>query len=379
LQPLANLCKRFYQRETANHLQPLATTCKRFTHILQNHLQRTPDLGRGMQQGVEGDMIDTKELNKKIDLFVIAESATTLKRKGSSELCGPCPFCGGDDRFAIQPDRHRWLCRGCTDGGWKDGIEFVMRLSKLSLLEVAEKYGNGSVVIAEKASPAPKVAPKVVASLPPSSSWQWERLSELARAADYVWQDGEKGLKARAWFAGRGLSEKTVRDNMLGVVAVPTATLPTRGVTIPHIIDGDLWNVKTRTFDGGVKYRGLEGVMSKTLFNANHLVGKDIIIICEGEFDCLLLAQHSPSNVGVACSGAGASSLPDKAFWHYLVDASRILLVFDNDKAGTDGAKKWKGWLHWAEITRQTFKEKDITEFWQNGGDIGSWFERILD
>jgi hypothetical protein len=35
-----------------------------------------------------------------------------LKRCGK-ELVGPCPRCGGTDRFSIQPDDGVWSCRGC--------------------------------------------------------------------------------------------------------------------------------------------------------------------------------------------------------------------------------------------------------------------------
>lgn len=47
-----------------------------------------------------------------------------LQRLGR-ELTGPCPNCGGHDRFSINIDRHVWLCRhGCSDQG-ADGIGLV--------------------------------------------------------------------------------------------------------------------------------------------------------------------------------------------------------------------------------------------------------------
>ena len=32
---------------------------------------------------------------------------------GGGEFAGPCPFCGGHDRFRVQPANNIWLCRYC--------------------------------------------------------------------------------------------------------------------------------------------------------------------------------------------------------------------------------------------------------------------------
>jgi hypothetical protein len=47
-------------------------------------------------------------------------------RSQGVELIGPCPKCGGDDRFAIDTEKQVWNCRGCGKGG--DVIELVRHL-----------------------------------------------------------------------------------------------------------------------------------------------------------------------------------------------------------------------------------------------------------
>jgi phage/plasmid primase-like uncharacterized protein len=42
------------------------------------------------------------------------------------ERCGPCPKCGGTDRFAISTSKQIWNCRGCQRGG--DVISLVQHL-----------------------------------------------------------------------------------------------------------------------------------------------------------------------------------------------------------------------------------------------------------
>ena len=51
-----------------------------------------------------------------------------LRREGK-ELVGPCPRCGGDDRFAINVKKQLWNCRGCGRGG--DVIDLVEHLDSV--------------------------------------------------------------------------------------------------------------------------------------------------------------------------------------------------------------------------------------------------------
>jgi phage/plasmid primase-like uncharacterized protein len=46
----------------------------------------------------------------------IARRGIKLNGRGP-ERCGPCPKCGGTDRFAINTSKQIWNCRGCLRGG----------------------------------------------------------------------------------------------------------------------------------------------------------------------------------------------------------------------------------------------------------------------
>jgi hypothetical protein len=46
--------------------------------------------------------------------------------RGRNERCGPCPVCGGDDRFSINVQKQVFNCRGCDVGG--DVIALVQHL-----------------------------------------------------------------------------------------------------------------------------------------------------------------------------------------------------------------------------------------------------------
>jgi hypothetical protein len=53
---------------------------------------------------------------------VVAKFGLKLRWEGR-ELVGPCPTCGGRDRFAVNPSKQLWNCRGCACGG--DAIDLV--------------------------------------------------------------------------------------------------------------------------------------------------------------------------------------------------------------------------------------------------------------
>ena len=46
----------------------------------------------------------------------VARRGIILRGRGA-ERCGPCPRCGGRDRFAINTTKQLWNCRGCGKGG----------------------------------------------------------------------------------------------------------------------------------------------------------------------------------------------------------------------------------------------------------------------
>jgi phage/plasmid primase-like uncharacterized protein len=55
----------------------------------------------------------------------IARRGIKLNGRGP-ERCGPCPKCGGTDRFAINTNKQIWNCRGCQRGG--DVISLLQHL-----------------------------------------------------------------------------------------------------------------------------------------------------------------------------------------------------------------------------------------------------------
>jgi putative DNA primase/helicase len=54
-----------------------------------------------------------------------------IKLRGRKERAGPCPVCGGTDRFSINTDKQVFNCRGCGIGG--DVIALVMHIDGVDI------------------------------------------------------------------------------------------------------------------------------------------------------------------------------------------------------------------------------------------------------
>ncbi len=73
-----------------------------------------------------------------------------LKRNGVN-MTGPCPRCGGDDRFSIHKPTGKWNCRGCCVGG-HDVISLVSHSEGRKFADACERITGRA--------PADKIDPK---------------------------------------------------------------------------------------------------------------------------------------------------------------------------------------------------------------------------
>jgi Protein of unknown function (DUF3631)/CHC2 zinc finger len=72
-----------------------------------------------------------------------------IKLRGVIDRCGPCPKCGGDDRFSINISKQVFHCRGCNVGGdvialveHLDGVDFIAACMTLTGEPVPKPNGK---------------------------------------------------------------------------------------------------------------------------------------------------------------------------------------------------------------------------------------------
>jgi hypothetical protein len=73
----------------------------------------------------------------------------SLHKETATEFSTSCPFCGGDDRFRVWPEKNHGHCiRGC---GWKgDDIQLVRDLDGKSFQEAAAATGHPEKIKSEE-------------------------------------------------------------------------------------------------------------------------------------------------------------------------------------------------------------------------------------
>jgi hypothetical protein len=85
------------------------------------------------------------------DILSIAVRLGAKLTRSGNEYIGPCPVCGGLDRFSINAKKGLWNCRGCGKGG--DNIALVRHIIKCDF--VAAAYFVAESASLDTGSPEP--------------------------------------------------------------------------------------------------------------------------------------------------------------------------------------------------------------------------------
>lgn len=159
---------------------------------------------------------------------VAVEQGAHLKHQGH-EWIGPCPICGGHDRFAVNRQKRIFLCRGSGDPhGAGDVIDLVMHIHGCSFLEACERI-NGT--------------PRPDRTRDESAEERKRReQSHAARAAEYARREAEQRAQMEAKAAR---DEATIADVIKRAVPLEEThgwryIHNTRGLNPPRHLTGDI-------------------------------------------------------------------------------------------------------------------------------------------
>ena len=247
--------------------------------------------------------------------FVESKFGIRMRRAGREEWAGPCPWCGGTDRFHVWTKGNFW-CRPapghCGKSGWLDELDGMKPLTTEERLE------------------------QRVAELERKQAEQDRRLSALEKmheSTDHLiyHRNLDANDQARAYWWSEGILQPTVEARLLGYCPIcPTA--PTHdSYTIPVLCRGKLYNIRHRLCrpnDGG-KYRPHVAGLPGMIYNADDLDRSDTdhILILEGEKKSIVISQET----GIAnIATMGAQSF--KPGWAAKLDRfSRVYVCYDPD------------------------------------------------
>jgi phage/plasmid primase-like uncharacterized protein len=108
------------------------------------------------------------------DILAIAKRYVTLKKATNIEFIGPCPTCGGTNRFGVNVKKQVWHCRCCGKGG--DVISLVMHADNVS-------FAGAVAALTGEAQAAPRASPRR-----PRNSDPDEDADRNSRAALRIWE-----------------------------------------------------------------------------------------------------------------------------------------------------------------------------------------------
>jgi twinkle protein len=141
--------------------------------------------------------------------------------------------------------------------------------------------------------------------------------------------------KALRWFAGRGISEKTLTDLKVteGVEYMPQKNANANTVQFNYYRNGELVNTKFRTGD---KLFKLVSGAELIPYNLDGIKGAKEVIITEGEMDALSFHTAGRTDVVSVPNGANANlSYFDDCIDEYFDDKETIYIAVDADAKGT--------------------------------------------
>lgn len=307
----------------------------------------------------------------------ILDFLPAMKPKGPHEYAGPCPLCGGEDRFIVWPDRPRggaYLCRGCSSQG--DGIQFMREFMGMSYPEACaalgleQKHTTTSLLSARRTHSRPRPArPVQVAYVPPKpepaalpcTEWRdsaaafldgcqlaldcipaavvelcLHRGITLDSAAQYGlgWNVSDKYVPRAAW----GLPDGKGKDgNPLTKLLLPAGlVIATRrgagvvGLTV-RCLDED------RQTKGRAKYRQISGSA-----NVPFIAGRAGVplLLVESALDAALVWQESFGKLAAVALMGNMKGLD--ADTHAFIQAAPLLLACpDNDEGGQVAWQRW--------------------------------------
>ncbi len=311
-----------------------------------------------------------------------------LRRVASTdggEYAGPCPWCGGVDRLHVWPAKDHWACLGASAGragcDRQGSAAWYIHLRTGAPLERAARDGGHG---AQRAPVAPPAA------TPPGAAWQ-ERGWQFVFDCQARLMESPEGARARRWLNEvRGLSDETLSRYGIGYNGADVYEAPDvwgfpaehkriwlpRGIVIPWQAGGELWRINIRRPVGDPKYIGPAGA-GNGLFNADELGRGRAVVLVEGEFNALTVLQlagevgRRTKQIPVAVATGSAGGARAIRWLAQLAAAGTVLVAFDADKAGNEGARYWCDVLSNARRWRPLWS--DVNDMQRDGADVVSW------
>ena len=286
---------------------------------------------------------------------------------------GPCPFCGGTDRFAVfvndSPQRYKCGIHGNGCGAHGDAIDFLRQYEHLTFSEAwASLSGEAAPHIETRAA-------RKSAQDWQSQQWQRQVAQFCTEAEARLWSDENIGLEVLTYLIGRGFTEETIKAAHLG--AASHKDMPALVIPWYDIKRGLYWRVSFRNIGPGWRYDNYYGSsVSDGLYLADSLLFNRPVFLVEGELDALSIAQDAGDLVSVVATGTTTGSHALEWVME-LATMPHVFIAFDAEEKAEKSAAYWLDAL--SNATRwHTPIGKDANEMLVRELNIRLWIEAAL-
>ena len=350
-----------------------------------------------------------------MNVLELAQQKVKIKKVSSTnggEYHGPCPACGGTDRFHVWPNQNEgrggYWCRGCGKSG--DNIQFLRDFEgknfreSCEILNIKIKDRDGHN---ETETPKPKEKPEFhpVQHQCPADLWQekaqkfisWaqENLKQnkevlrwladrgidqdTATSARLGWNPGEKGkdiYRPRvSWGLPEEINEKTLKPKKIWIPI---------GLVIPFICDTVseagiqetkqiILRIRIRRPEGNPPYYVIPGSSMAIM-----IIGRErrAFVVIESELDAIATAAACELTGAVAMGSSHAK--PDQETYDILKNSLQILNALDYDAAGAKAMHWWDEQFPDNCDRWPVPRGKDPGEACQMGTDLNMWIKAGL-
>lgn len=257
---------------------------------------------------------------------LLAAVGIDIPRRGKH---GPCPACGGKDRFRLddKTGRGTWICNQCGTG---DGLDLVGKVTGKSAKEAAELVAPLVGLSADGLDPADRerIHQQQHAKAEQERKRGEQQRQKAARRAAAIIRDCEQGNTPYLERKGLGSHLGTVNRTLLREGG---ENYPAGSLVIPLTNEaGELVNVQLIGHDGSKRY--LTGGQKAEAFH--RIEGGELVAVCEGYATGVSVNSAISSTVYCAMDAGNLQAVAQIA--RRQNPEARILLCGDNDE-GTEG------------------------------------------
>lgn len=328
-----------------------------------------------------------------MDLLQIIENTGNTYKKAAltsgGEFKGSCPWCGGDDRFSIQPEVDHYVCRQCKRAG--DTIQFYRDYEKLSYEKARQKAGK-QPKLRKKQFLKDKLCwqPRAI-EMPPLT---WQKKAEAVAFSAFKYLMSSQGKPHREYLHSRGLTIETIKTARIGWNQTPMVfdraawgLLPEtgkdnqtkniwipKGFIIPQFENNQLIRIRVRQdqpINPDDKYILVSGSATGYFIYPKSDNPTNAIFIVEAELDGWLSWQSFGDLAQINAIG-NTTTRPDQKAHNELKNKARLLSL-DNDNAGRQETGWWEK-QYAGTISCPVPVGKDPGEAFEKGFDLREWF-----